>query len=197
VPHLVELALPDAPGPWEALGFAVEDGHVDVGGVRLQLNAPAVGWTLAAIEPVGDIDGLLTGVADAPAAGAARHPNGATEVDHVVVFSPDFDRTVRALERVGITLSRIRDGGGFRQGFRRLGPAILELVEAKEAPAGPARFWGLVVAVEDLSGLAERLGERLTPIKAAVQSGRHITTLRRSPGLSLKVAFMDPDPRSR
>jgi hypothetical protein len=118
-------------------------------------------------------------------------------VDHVVVFSPDFDRTVNALEAVGVSLSRIRDGGGFRQGFRRLGPAILELVEAKDAPPGPARFWGLVVAVEDLPGLAERLGDRLTPIKAAVQSGRHITTLRRGSGLSLKLAFMDPDPRSR
>ena len=31
-------------------------------------------------------------------------------------------------------LRRIRDAGGFRQGFRRLGPAILELVEALGAP---------------------------------------------------------------
>lgn len=198
VPHIVELRLPDAPETWEALGFAVDDGHVDVGGVRLQLNADAVAWRLSGIDDaVADIDGLPTTFAQGPRAGAAAHPNGAAGVDHVVVFSPDFDRTASALESVGVPLSRIRDGGGFRQGFRRLGPAILELVEAKDAPPGPARFWGLVVAVEDLPGLAERLGDRLSPIKAAVQSGRHIATLRRGSGLSLKLAFMDPDPRSR
>jgi hypothetical protein len=198
LPHIVELSLPDAPEPWAELGFAVEDGHVDIGGVRLRLNADALAWRLSGIgDAVSDIDGLPTTVAEGLSAGAVAHPNGAAEVDHVVVFSPDFDRTVSALEAVGVTLSRIRDGGGFRQGFRRLGPAILELVEAKDAPPGPARFWGLVVAVEDLRGLADRLGDRLTPIKAAVQSGRHIATLRRSSGLSLKLAFMDPDPRSR
>ena len=128
---------------------------------------------------------------DAETAPTQSHPNGATAIDHVVVFSPDFERTRQALEEAGITLSRIRDGGGFRQGFRRLGPAILELVEAIQAPPGPARFWGLVVTVEDLPGLADRLGDHLSPIRAAVQSGRHIATLRRSAGLTLKVAFMD------
>jgi hypothetical protein len=191
-PHLVELSLRDDPGRWEALGFSVSDGTVDVGGVRLRLNADEVAWRLTGIEPVADIDGLATAVAANGDAGAPEpHPNGALAIDHVVVFSPDFDRTQGALEQVGITLSRIRDGGGFRQGFRRLGPAILELVEAKEASPGPARFWGLVVTVGDLPAVAERLGDRLSPIRAAVQSGRHIATLRKGSGLGLKLAFMD------
>jgi hypothetical protein len=88
-------------------------------------------------------------------------------------------------------LRRIRHApGGFRQGFRRLGPAILELVETPEAPDGPARFWGLVVNVTDLGALAERLGDRLGPVKPAVQPGRHIATLRESAGLGQAVAFM-------
>jgi hypothetical protein len=125
---------------------------------------------------------------------ARSHPNGALAIDHVVVVTPDFERTQAALERAGITLSRIRDAGGFRQGFRRLGPAILELVEAREAPPGSARFWGLVITVEDLPRLAERLDARLGPIKAAVQPGRHIATLRSTADLSVPVAFMDPEP---
>jgi hypothetical protein len=190
-PHLTELHIPDAPARWEAVGFTVTDGAIDVGGVRLRLEAAQAAWTLSGVDPVGDIDGLATTVAGRDSEPAAEHPNGAIAIDHVVVFSPDFDRTQQALEVAGITLSRIRDGGGFRQGFRRLGPAILELVEARDSPPGPARFWGLVVTVDDLPRLADRLGERLTPIKTAVQSGRHITTLRRGAGLSLKLAFMD------
>ena len=90
-------------------------------------------------------------------------------------------------------LRRVRDAGGFRQGFRRLGPAILELVEVPKAPPGPATFWGLVVIVSDLIALAERLGERLGPIRPAVQPGRRIATLRPSAGLTEAVAFMDPE----
>ena len=92
-------------------------------------------------------------------------------------------------------LRRIRhvEAGDFRQGFRRLGPGILELVEARDAPPGPARFWGLVVIVSDLEALAVRLGDRLSAIKPAVQPGRRIATLRREAGLSAAVAFMDPE----
>jgi hypothetical protein len=90
-------------------------------------------------------------------------------------------------------LRRVRDAGGFRQGFRRLGPAILELVELREASAGDARFWGLVVIVADLDALAERLGPLLRPIKPAVQPGRRIATLDRSAGLSPQIAFMDAE----
>jgi hypothetical protein len=91
-------------------------------------------------------------------------------------------------------LRRLRDAGGFRQGFRRLGPAILELVEIPGAPPGPAHFWGLVVTVADLDALAGRLGPLLSEIRAAVQPGRRIAGLSRDAGLSPRVAFMDPEP---
>jgi hypothetical protein len=77
-------------------------------------------------------------------------------------------------------------------GFRRIGPAILELVEA---PGQPLGFWGLVVTVNDLDALADRLGEHLGPIKPAVQPGRRIATVRPSAGLTTNLAFMDPEPR--
>jgi hypothetical protein len=90
-------------------------------------------------------------------------------------------------------LKRVRDAGGFRQGFRRLGPAILEIVEAPGMPAGPARFWGLVVTVADLVGVRARLAPHVGEIRDAVQPGRQIATLSQGAGLSPRVAFMDPE----
>jgi hypothetical protein len=125
---------------------------------------------------------------------AADHPNGAVAIDQVVVLTPDFDRTAAALEQAGMPLRRVGDAGSFRQGFRRLGPAILELVEAVDQPPGPARFWGLVVIVADLEALRGRLHPHLGPVRPAVQPARHIATLAASAGLSAAVAFMDPEP---
>ena len=201
-PALAGLRLADPPARWEALGFRVEaDAVIVLGGVRLALGAPGEGivaWTLTGISArVGDIDGLATSLA-APAAPAgpepSAHPNGALGLDHVVVLTPDFERTAGALEQAELPLRRIRDAGGFRQGFRRLGPAILELVEAVGAPAGPARFWGLVAIVGDLDGLAARLGDRVGAVKPAVQPGRRIATVRTSAGLGPALAFMSPVP---
>ena len=200
-PELAALEVADPVERWEALGFAMAAGQVELGGVRVVLGAEGRGitrWALRGIGEVDDIDGLATTSA---ARSAERpqievtHPNGATGIDHVVVVTPDFDRTAAALDAAGMPLRRVRDAGTFRQGFRRLGPAILELVEAKTAPAGAASFWGLVVIVEDLEALSDRLGEHLGSVKPAVQPGRRIATLRGSAGLSAAVAFMDPPVR--
>jgi hypothetical protein len=190
----------------------VTDGVCQLGGVSVRLGLrlgedSGGGITVLSIRglraPVDDIDGLPTTAPvdrerEAPA--RSTHPNGATALDHVVVVTPDFDRTTQALEAVGIPFRRVRrvgdehDAGSFRQGFRRLGPAILEVVEALGVEPGPARFWGLVVIVADLDALKERLADRLTNPKPAVQPGRRIATLERAAGLSPRVAFMTPEP---
>jgi hypothetical protein len=192
-PRLVSLRVADPPERWAALGFEVGGERVELGGIRVQLGGSGSGitsWAVAEIDP-GAIDGLAT---EPPArtGPAARHPNGALGIDHVVVVTPSFERTRDALAARGMALRRETGEPGTRMGFRRLGPAILELVEAREAPA--ARFWGLTVVVEDLEALAERLGEQLGTIRAAVQPGRRIATLRESAGLSTNLAFMDPAP---
>lgn len=196
-PELAALAVADAPASWAALGFAVAESHVDLGGVRVRLGEPGAGivsWALRGVEG-GEIDGLaMMAVAGGASPVAREHPNGALAIDHVVVLTPAFDRTAAALAVAGMPLRRVRDAGGFRQGFRRLGPAVLELVEAQDAPTGPARFWGLVVVVADLDALAARLGERLSSVRDAVQPGRRIATLRRTAGLGPALAFMDPEP---
>jgi hypothetical protein len=194
-PELIGLRLGDPPELWEALGFHVEDSTLTLGGIVVELSAGGqgiLGWRLRGIEPSDSLDGLVTEVIDDAAdLPAPAHANGAVAIDHVVVLTPRFSRTAAAFADAGLELRRIRHApGGFRQGFRRLGPAILELVETPEAADGPARFWGLVVNVSDLDALAERLGERLGPIKSAVQPGRRIATLRESAGLGQAVAFM-------
>jgi hypothetical protein len=195
--ELAALQIADPAKAWQALGFTVSaDGVVVLGGVELWLDVAGrgiTGWTLRRLSLHHDVDGLPTGVTTEPPARAKAHPNGALSVDHVVVTTPDFDRTAAALKAAGIPLRRIRDAGGFRQGFRRLGPAILELVEAPKMPAGPARFWGLVVTVADLTGLRARLAPHVSEIRHAVQPGRRIATLSQAAGLSPRIAFMDPE----
>ena len=199
-PQLAALQIADPPAAWEALGFTVRDGVVTVGGVELWLDATGhgiTGWTLRHPSLRGDVDGLATGVTTDPPPDPDQHPNGAVGIDHVVITTPDFDRTAAELANASMELRRIRDAGGFRQGFRRLGPSILELVEVpggKPTPGTPARFWGLVVIVEDLAAMCERLGEHVSEIRDAVQPGRHIAALRQSAGVSPRLAFMDPEP---
>jgi hypothetical protein len=199
-PTLVALELGDSPERWEALGFSVVDCAIELAGVRLVLGATEPGinrWVLAGIDPVDEIDGVPTVVVPRREAAPMQHPNGAVELDHVVITTPDFDRTASLLELCGMPLRRIRDAGGFRQGFRRLGPGILELVEAKQMPAGPARFWGLVVVLRDLGWLASQLDQAwVGEVKPAVQPGRQIVTLKRAFGLGQPVAFMSPEPAS-
>jgi hypothetical protein len=201
-PELAALQIADPPDGWAALGFTVgEDGIITIGGVELWLDAAGhgiTGWTLRRTAQPGDVDGLPTGLTSAPPPPPVAHPNQAIAIDQIVVTTPDFDRTAAALHAAGLPLRRISEPGedrrALRQGFRRLGEVILELVEAPTMAPGPARFWGLVITVADLRRLHGDLAPRLTDIRAAVQPGRHITALRDAPGIGARLAFMDPEP---
>jgi hypothetical protein len=151
-----------------------------------------------------DLDGLPTVASEREPASGAAHPNGVVSIDHVVVLTPDLDRTTSALRRGCFDLRRLREGetpgGSVRQAFFRMGEVILEVVLAPEGtkpaadPAGPARLWGISFLVHDLGATAEALGERLGTPSDAVQPGRKIATLRHEAGLGPAVAFMTPGP---
>jgi hypothetical protein len=194
--ELVALEVGDPPEAWEALGFSVSpDRAIELGGLRLQLGADGEGivsWTLRGIDRTDEIDGLPTRVIDQSVARdvVGSHPNGAIAVDHVVIVTADFDRTAAAVAAAGMPLRREAERNGARQGFRRLGPAIMEIVQAPDV--GGTRFWGLVVIVSDLDAFAERFGDLLSEIRPAVQPGRRIAPLRSKAGLGPAVAFMDP-----
>lgn len=199
-PELAELSIADEPERWRALGFDVdEQGNLDIGGVRIRLGGEGRGitsWSFRRVNAMGSIDGLATPVPRILRPPPFQtHPNGATGLDQVVVISPDFDRTAAAFARAGIELRRtMRHEQRGRLGFRRVGPAILELVQPPQIDDGDTRFWGLAVVVISLEDLAERLGDHLDEIRPALQPHRRIATLRKSAGVSPRLAFMSPEP---
>jgi catechol 2,3-dioxygenase-like lactoylglutathione lyase family enzyme len=212
-PALVELEVADEPGAWAAAGFLVEANVVRLGGVTVRLTGRGdgsrcgiVSWTLAGIALAGvDLDGLPTDLASNPAtpttAEPLAHPNGVIGLDHVVVLTPDLQRTIDAVEATGLPLRRIRDtesrGAPMRQAFFRLGPVILEVVSGDTgsglaAADAPARWFGLALDVADLDDTKALLGDGLGEPRPAVQAGRRIATLRHHVlGLSVAMAAMD------
>jgi hypothetical protein len=201
-PGFAALHIADPPERWRALGFHVDERDVaHIGGIDVHLGGPGdgiTGWEISGIEAVESLDGLPTTKATAASAvnlPPPEHPNRATAIDHVVITTPEFDRTAQALERAGLPLSRIANvrSATIRQGFRRLGAAILELVENPSAPPGPAAFWGLVIVVADLEAPYPALARHLSDPRPAIQPGRRIATLDRAAALGARIAFMDPD----
>jgi hypothetical protein len=142
------------------------------------------------------VDGLATDVVAPSTPAYADHPIAAMGLDHVVVLTPDLERTSAAIaEATGCELKRVREVGSMRQGFHRIGSGglIVELVERPEVPEGDAAFWGLVVNVEDLDTACAHIGaDRISAPKDAVQPGRRIATIRAEVGLGLPVALMTP-----
>lgn len=209
-----EIVIADDPDRWTALGFTVQDGCCVLGSVRLEFSDPGsargiVGWSLRGAART-ELDGLATRLSERPPPQAApEHANGVIAIDHVVAMSPSLDRSVRALRAAGLDLRRIREeptpGGAPRQAFFRLGQEILELVqepaEVVERGGGadePARFWGLALQTGELERTVEMLGEeRVSPVRAAVQAGRRIATVRRPAGLGVPVALMSGPARAR
>jgi hypothetical protein len=205
-PTLDELFIAAAADSWEAAGFEVRDGVVEVGSVRLRLegNGDRRGITRWSVRDAGslDLDGLDTAPSQASPASGGPHPNGTLSIDHLVVLTPDLDRTSAVLQEAGFDLRRVREGetpgGSHRQAFFRMGEVILEVVEAPEGtkiaadPGGPARLWGIAFLVDDLAEPAAVLGDSLSEPRDAVQPGRRIASVASRAGLGPAIAFMTP-----
>jgi Glyoxalase-like domain len=207
-PTIDELFIADHPQPWRAAGFDFQGDVCEVGSVRLRLEGPGrgrgiVAWSLRDPGSL-ELDGLDSSGSERPPAAGGPHPNGVISIDHVVVISPDLDRTAHALRAAGFDFRRLREGetpgGSTRQAFFRMGEVILEVIAAPEGtkiasdPTGPARLWGISFLVEDLDSTATALGDLLGEPRDAVQPGRRIATLRKEAGLGPAIAFMTPGP---
>jgi len=201
-----ELHVADEPERWQALGFSVSDGCCQLASVCMRLAGRGagkgiVGWSLRGIASA-ELDGLPTTISRATIREAAgEHANGVRAIDHVVAFSPALDRSVDALQAVGLELRRIREeptpAGAPRQAFFRLGAEILEVIQQPAdsvaqtgGPDRPARLWGLALIVADLERTVSALAPHAGTPRAAAQQGRRIATLRRSAGLAIPVALM-------
>lgn len=206
--ELDTLIVGDEPSAWAGAGFTVVDGEVVVGRVRVRCAGDGGGadrWVLRA--PPGtsvpdDVDGLATTATTAPPPAPAAHPNGVAGFDHLVLRSPDLDRTTEALGALGLDLRRTRDVGAgdqaLQQRFFRLGEVILELVGPRSATGdGPCSIWGYALVSPDLDASAAHLGDRCSAPKDAVQPGRRIATVRtRELGIGVTVAIMTPHVRA-
>ena len=211
-----EIHVADAPDAWARAGFTVDSAGdaapcCRVGGVRIRMvgsnhGSGIVGWSLGGLPSgfSGELDGIATARSDgcgavpsvASPAAPAEHANGVTAIDHVVLLSPDPDRTVAAMGAVGERPRRERRGelGGqsIRQIFFRFGEVIVEVVGAPVAAGdGPSTLWGITYVTADIDATAAFFGERTAPVKPAVQPGRRITTVRhRELDISVRTAMI-------
>jgi hypothetical protein len=201
---VAEIAVADAPEAWARAGFAVDSDDVcRIGGVDIRLagsgrGSGIVGWSLRGLPDgsADELDGIPTTRSSAVVSMPALHPNGVTDIDHIVLFSPDLGRTVAALAAIGVEPRRERDahlgGRPIRQIFVRFGDVIIEVVGSPEAASeGPSTLWGITYEVANIDATAAYFGDHTAPVKDAVQPGRRITTLRHHElGMSVRSAMI-------
>ena len=217
MPALRSLLIGDSASSWIKAGFVVEETNsralTTIGDVTIELVGPEDGRGITAwsfddlsLNDGSTIDGVRTLRSDDRAATRSEHtnrehPNLVSHLDHVVMFTPDIQRTIAALEAAGFEARRVRDIPGTeplrQQVFFWAGSTIIELVGPAEATGGsPASLWGLAVTCNDLDAAHERLDGVLGKPKTAVQPGRRIATLRtRDIEISTAIAFMTPHTR--
>jgi catechol 2,3-dioxygenase-like lactoylglutathione lyase family enzyme len=232
---LLSLSVADDPGVWASMGFTVVDGRVRVGSVDIVCTGSVAGedahrgitgWTFASpgIGAPSELDGIpVTRVSAIPEAPLTlAHLNGVSSIDHLVVSTPDLDRTVALFEAAGLECRRQRErvyddnpNGTVRQAFFWLRDAPVpgatfppervlcevvgpKVVDPRKADR-PASFFGLAFTSDDLDGTASVMGEMLKPPVTAVQAGRRIATVRSSAGSTVPIAIMSPhiDPDNR
>ena len=101
-PSIDELVVGDEPASWTAAGFTVDGDTCRIGTVRVRLAGRDAGsgitaWSLRDLVAAGDIDGIPTSSSDRAPATPGQHACGARLVDHVVLMSPDGERTAAAV----------------------------------------------------------------------------------------------------
>jgi hypothetical protein len=188
------------PLKWQRIGCEVTlDGRIPMLFCSLMIASDAplglAAWGISGIDPeISEIDGIATFSVDPLEPVLCQHPNGGTELDHVVVMTNSLDRTCGAITAAtGAPLKRIRDLGSMRQGFHRIGRGglIVEVVERPEITESAAALWGVVINVADLDHAVAMIGPDLIGApKDAVQPGRRIATVRTEAGLGTAVALM-------
>ena len=193
--RLAALRVPGGADPWQALGFAVVDDTVALANGAVRLGADECSLELESSDrDVAAVDGVA--VTTGSRADALVHPNGAVELDHIVIMTDSIERTSAAIEDVlGLEQRRLRETDTVRQTFHRFADApdgtrgcIVEVVERPDLPG--AAIWGVVMIVDDIDRAAAGSNGLIGMPKPAVQPGRQIASVSRTAALSLAVAVM-------
>src|SRR4051794_1076688 len=106
-----EILVADPVEPWLAAGFTVDDDATcRVGRARVRLigrehGRRITGWSLREVDAE-QVDGLPTTASEAAFPEPATHPNGVALIDHLVLATPDTQRTVAAFEHIGLAPRR-------------------------------------------------------------------------------------------
>lgn len=206
-PILRSIVVGDDAKSWESAGFTVDDGVITIGSITVDCRGDGDGasrWGLTGDGRLVTVDGIsVERGGPKPNLGIA-HPNRVFDLDHIVLRSPDLERTTAMLENLGIECRRIRDvslgDSPIQQRFFRIPTGepesgtstILELVGPPEpTEGGPATIWGLACIVDDMDAAVAELGDVCSEARAAVQPGRKIATVRtRDLGINLTLALM-------
>lgn len=198
---LASILLSGTVEPWEALGFATgEDGRLGFANGLLEFGHEVTGLSVTGDSVAGDdvgpplvVDGITISVGTVR--DASDHPNGAIELDHVVIMTDSLDRTSAAIEAaLGLPQRRVRETDVVRQAFHRFDDhdgacgCIIEIVESPRAEH-PA-IWGVVVNVSDLDAAVALAPHLVGRPKPAVQPGRWIATVSRSSEVGTALALM-------
>jgi hypothetical protein len=199
--RLARVTVGGTPDAWRAAGFAVDEhGCIPFVNGALELTDSGVGMLGLVIDGLGADDVLPADLEGIPlSAGrtvaALDHPNGAFELDHIVIMTDSLERTSDAVTAaLGLERRRIRETADVRQAFHRFADrgCIIEIVE--RAGLDHVGLWGLVVNVADLEAVIEtQSDDMIGAAKNAVQPGRRIATFRSGAGLGVPVALMTPD----
>ena len=197
---LAAIEVPGDSTPWQSLGFGVDDGVIALANGAIRVGAETTSLIVERLDGPAEIEAVAVAVdgirvrSGASLAGVEQ-PNGALELDHVVLMTDSIDRTSADVERVlGLSQRRIRETERVRQAFHRFADTdeargcIVEVVE--RADLSGTSLWGLVVNVADLDAAVAAGAGLLGAPRDAVQPGRRIATVGRAAGLPLAVAFM-------
>lgn len=201
-PRLAGISVPGTPAPWRRLGFDCGDPGFLAGEVAIVFGGTGEQPGLAFDRDAGALEGLAAAtVAPQPEPLPEKHhPNAVTGIDHVVIATPDVDRTSGALEDAGLRCLGERSatigGRAVEQRFHHAGGCLLELVGKEGAHGeGQPSVWGVTFVTSDIDSLPALEPSPVASIRDAVQPGRRIATVTSDAGLPVRVAFMDPRPR--
>ncbi len=198
-PSLAEIRVGDPPELWDRLGFEVDANRVRLGDVDVVLTGADAGegihgWGWRGEAPAaGDIEAWT--VDDTRAARREPHPNSALRVFYVVLFGPSWADAADSLTSCGLDVGEAREMGAPERPLLRsiaeAGEPAIEVIGPPERDsARPFDLWGTIIEVADIDATAAHLGDRLRPVKRAMQRGRRIATLDRTAGSSVPIAFI-------